>query len=97
MRKVTSIVCSICFVLVLVTVIYTTARKHHEPQRRGRPPVVSQADGARQFRPPHGKHGFFPKGLHELAGYTFLLFGTVHIIYNGKCLLSYVGIRRRQP
>ncbi len=94
MRKITSVILTVCFIVLLITVAFMSGPKHQEGMRRGGPPVASaNAEMRHSAKSPHGNRGFFPKELHELAGYTFLVFGIVHIVINGKCLLSYVGFR----
>lgn len=94
MRKITSVILTVCFIVLLITVAFMAGPKHQEGMRRGGPPVASaNAEMRHSAKPPHG--AFFPKELHELAGYTFLVFGIVHIVINGKCLLSYVRVRNQ--
>ena len=94
MREAVSVVLAVAFVTLLVTVLAMESRSGGERERRpdGPPAVTERADEAE--RGGHQEPGFFPRKLHELAGFTVLIFGVVHVLYNGRRLLSYVGIRR---
>ncbi|MEN6519946.1 MAG: hypothetical protein ABFD46_02180 [Armatimonadota bacterium] len=97
MRKVTSILLAISFIAMFVTVVSMISSHGHDGHR-GRSAVASAVD-TRDAPPapiPHGRHGFFPEELHKLAGILILFLGTIHIFYNGRALLSYVGIRPKR-
>lgn len=99
MRKVTSVVLAVCFVLILVTVIPMATRdKHHGGRKIGRFAAAQRGMGPHGGEmPPHGEHGdIFPRVIHEWAGYTFLVFGAIHVYLNRKCLFSYMGIKQRR-
>ena len=99
MRKATSILLAISFVTLFVTVIFMSGPKHPEGLHRGGPQVASVNrnidSDAGQLPPGRIEHHFFPKQLHEIAGYAVIALGIVHLFYNGKSLLSYIGINRR--
>lgn len=97
MRKVTSVVLAVCFILILVTVIPMATRdKHHGGPERERFASAHRGGGpVGGEMPPHGEHGeIFPRVIHEWAGYTFLVFGAIHVCLNRKCLFSYMRIKQ---
>ena len=104
MKKVISVILAISFIALLITVIsMSTGGEHHGPPGGQMPPQFSDnatdaptGDAvAKAMPPPEGRGDFYPRKLHEIAGYSILFLGILHILYNGKCLLSYVGIKRR--
>jgi hypothetical protein len=46
--------------------------------------------------PAHRGPEHFPEGLHMLAGAAVLVFGTIHLFYNSRALLSYMGIKPKR-
>ena len=95
MRKFVSVVIAVSFLALLVTTSVMTMGGHGEGERRGGPPIATASGGPAERGPHRGEHGFFPMGLHQLAGFSLLLFGCFHVVYNGKPLMSYVGLRKR--
>ncbi|MEN6372700.1 MAG: hypothetical protein ABFD64_11890 [Armatimonadota bacterium] len=96
MRKVTSVILAISFIAMFVTVVSMMSGHEGQERHRGRPAVASAVNAGQAAAPAptsHGRSGFFPEGLHKLAGVLILVFGLIHIFYNGRTLLSYVGIR----
>ncbi len=104
MKKVISVILAICFIALLITVIpMASGGDHHGPPGGRMPPQFSNnptgapaGDAiAMPMPPPEGHGDFFPRKLHEIAGYSILFLGILHILYNGKCLLSYLGVKKR--
>ena len=96
MRKFLSIALTINFILLLITVISVMGGHHHGMSHAGRPPFVSPGGHFDRGPHPEGGDGFLPMPVHEFAGTLFLVLGLVHLVYNRKCLFSYLGIGRRR-
>lgn len=96
MRKASSIVIAVTFVVVLVTAVFMMGEDHHEgPRMRG--PHARFASAERpQAEQRRGEEQIFAKHLHEVAGVVFLVFGIVHVVYNHRPLLAHFGVRRRR-
>lgn len=41
-----------------------------------------------------GENNFALKRLHEWAGYSLIILGVAHLLFNRKSMLTYVGQRR---
>jgi hypothetical protein len=107
MRRVTSVVLALSFILLAVTGLSMMLR--HGPGAGHGPPSMAgegrglgprgPAERGPQFRAagPPGEHRepLFPSQLHELGALVMLVAGIVHIVLNWKALLSHVGVRRR--
>jgi hypothetical protein len=99
MRRVTSLLLVAIFVLLAVTGVWM-AHGHHGP-RPGPPatttPMSSESDaaaaaaGAVRRAPP-----FFPRGLHEGAGYALIVAVPLHLVFNYTRLLNHCGLRKRK-
>jgi hypothetical protein len=83
---------AISFITLLITVIFMTVGSKRP--REGGPLTVSVNRNIHKATPQQRREPeFFPTGLHELAGGLVILFGVIHIGYNSKVLLRYIGIR----
>lgn len=97
-RKIVSIILAISFIVLIITVIpMSRGGRHREQFGKQRSVSVQQnVSGERNTAAPRSEHSsFFPVKLHKIAGYIFIVFGLVHVFYNGRSLLSYIGIKRR--
>lgn len=68
------------------------------PGEMGTPPGAPPGEGRREEGRPGGEgrpRGLFPKPLHELSSLVLVLASVFHLALNGKCLLSYCGLRRK--
>ncbi len=95
MRKVISLVLLLAFILVCFTGIFMETHKsygRHPSSINANDPGQRSVNGAVMDRRPAS---FFPKELHELAGYTMLLVGSIHLVLNFRVLKGYFGLRRR--
>lgn len=97
MRKITSIVLALAFILLAVTGIQMSSSGGRGPEGDGKIPVVqSQAIGnnilvssAKESR----QKSFYPKQAHEWGGYLFIIAGLVHLGLNLKPMMSYLKIK----
>jgi hypothetical protein len=97
MRRFTSLVLLVLFVLLAVTGVWM-ARDHHGP-RLGPPAVTATASpesGAGAAGPGYRGPPFFPKRLHEAAGFALILAALLHLIFNYRTLLSHCGLRQQK-
>ncbi|MCE5241415.1 DUF4405 domain-containing protein [bacterium] len=106
MRRVTSILLTLSFVLVSVTGLVMALRPRHAPppgfgagSQMSAPPEAGEAAEPGEFQRPEGpgerRQPLFPKKLHELAGFVAILAGLIHIVLNWRPLLCHFGLRRR--
>jgi hypothetical protein len=97
MRRITSLLLVAIFVSLAVTGLWM-AFAHHEPRPSPQSVTaqvspeshVADANAARRSPP------FFPKGLHEWAGYATLIAVPLHLVFNGSTLLNHCSFRRRK-
>ncbi|MBP1765366.1 MAG: hypothetical protein H6Q65_2424 [Firmicutes bacterium] len=88
MRKVTSIILAVAFIIVSVSgiqMIVTPKSQNFQQQ------IAVGYDGNKA----KAETPFYPKKAHEWAGYLFIGAGLVHLVLNGRPMLSYVGIRKK--
>ncbi len=89
MRKITSIVLAVAFVIVSVSgiqMIVTPKPQNFQQQ------IAASYDGNKA----KAEIPFYPKKAHEWAGYLFIGAGLVHVVLNGRPMLSYLGIRKKR-
>ena len=99
MRRTTSIVLALTFILVSVTGLSMALAPRHGPP--GGPPPGMDEVGDEGFRGPHGLGGpggraepLFPKQLHEWGAYLMVVAGLLHLGLNYRPLLRHLGQRR---
>jgi len=107
MRRVTSILLAVSFILLAVSGLSMMVRHgpgagHGPPSMAGEGRGLGPPDGRERgprFRAagPPGEHRepLFPVQLHELGALVMLVAGIVHITLNWKALLCHIGLRRR--
>ncbi len=90
MRKIISIALLITYLILSITGIQLTF-----PHDKGTKPsaVISEERGSTTRIVEKTKPPFYPKGMHEWAGYIFILSGLVHIYLNRKPIKSYLHKR----
>jgi len=97
MRKFTSIILALAFILVSITGIQMTGGGGHGPQGGGKSPAV-QSQTVETSIPvtsseePRQK-SFYPKQAHEWGGYLFIIAGLIHFGFNFKPMMSYLKIK----
>ncbi|MDF2633343.1 MAG: hypothetical protein K0R78_217 [Pelosinus sp.] len=89
MRKITSIILALAFVIVSVTGVQmamggTGKRPDMKSATIQSNTVASNNVNASRHMP------FYPKKAHEWMGYIFIIAGVAHIAYNFTPLVSYV-------
>lgn len=95
MRRITSIILAIAFVIVSASGLQMAlASKPHNVQ----PQSVQRQTGAS----PDGNKSmvkrempFYPKKAHEWFGYLFVGAGVVHIVLNKRPMFSYLKLKRK--
>jgi len=97
MRKFTSIILALAFILVSITGVQMTDGGGHGLGDNGKYPAVqSQPVGnniaANSSAEPRQK-SFYPKAAHEWGGYIFIIAGLVHLGLNLKPMKSYLRIK----
>lgn len=87
MRKATSILLLLTYLILAVTGIQLAL-----PHDKGARPSVAITESGVNTHKAIEKAGppFYPKGLHEWAGYLFILAGVVHIYLNRTAIQSYI-------
>jgi len=87
----------VIFALLAITGLWM-ALGHHGP-RPGPPaataPVLPESDAA-NANPVRRAPPFFPRLLHEGAGYALIIAIPLHLVFNFRTLLSHSGLRRRK-
>ena len=103
MRRATSVVLTLSFVLVSLTGLQMGLGSHHGPPPGVSPRLAADADGVGgeegQMRTPGGPPGhppIYPKLLHEWLGYLLALSGVMHVVLNWRPLLCHFGLRPRK-
>ena len=89
MRKITSIILTIAFIIVSVSgVQMAVVPKPQNIQQQ----MQGNHDGGKSMA--KGSMPFYPKKAHEWVGYLFIGAGLVHIVLNRKPMLSYLRFRK---
>jgi len=95
MRRITSIIVGLTFIALAITGLQMGL---FHGEGHGRPPFVQSADGHADIAigdPRMGhQESIYPKGLHEWAGYLFVIGGVGHLVLNHKPMLRYLGLRK---
>lgn len=91
MRRITSIILAIAFVVVSITGIHMVVVP--KPQNIHRQVLSSNPTGDKSTT--RGEIPFYPKKAHEWAGYLFIGAGVVHIVLNKRPMLSYLKIGKK--
>lgn len=89
MRRITSILLAISFVIVSVSGLQMTF-SHKEKAPQVQTMVISDASAVDKTK------SFYPKEAHEWFGYLFIGAGLVHCGLNIKPMESYLGLRRKK-
>lgn len=97
MRKFTSIILALAFILVSITGLQMTGGGGHGPGDNEKYQTVqSQEVGStiagNNSAEPRQK-SFYPKVAHEWGGYVFIIAGLVHLGLNWKPMKSYLMIK----
>jgi len=100
MRRATSIVLALAFILVSVTGLFMALGPRHGPG--GPPPGAGfggpfgdDEGGGFEKGGPRGPHEpLFPKQLHEWGAYLLVIASLIHIGLNWRPLLCHLGLRR---
>lgn len=93
MRKITSIILAITFVIVSVTGIQMAMGSTNK-----RPAIKSQitesnAIASSDVNVSRKAPSFYPKKAHEWVGYIFIIAGITHIVFNFRPMVSYIKKR----
>jgi cytochrome b561 len=94
MRRVTSLLLLVIFVLLAVTGLVMVF-SHGGGSRPPADFASAVQTGERLLAQPRG-NSFFPKELHEWMGYAMIGVVVLHVVLNGRLLLQYCGIRERK-
>lgn len=84
-RKIASITLAVAFILLSVTGLQLSLG----PKPAKNPVQIEQ----QQQVPVKQEKSFYPKELHEWAGYAFIAAGTVHLVLNARPLMNYLKIK----
>jgi hypothetical protein len=95
MRRVISLVLLVSFLSVSITGLFMEGHGGKDRPRPARSEIGTVANGVDANHASRPGPSFFPKGLHELAGYTMLVVGTIHLGLNFRPIKNYLGFRRR--
>jgi hypothetical protein len=90
MRRITSIILMIAFIILSVSGVQMTVV--HKPQNIQQQ-MLGNHDGDKSMA--RGEMPFYPKKAHEWVGFLFIGAGLVHIGFNRKLMLSYLGIGKK--
>jgi len=91
MRKVTSIILALAFIIVSVSgVQMAVGSKPQGVQQQ----IVASPDGNKAMAVKQEKP-FYPKKAHEWFGYLFIGAGVVHVVLNKRPMLSYLKIGKK--
>lgn len=98
MRRITSIIVGFAFLALAITGLQMGL--FHGGEGHGRPPFMEDGDvgvnmAARGPRMGH-EASIYPKGLHEWAGYLFVIGGVGHLMLNYRPMLRYLGLKQSQ-
>jgi len=86
MRKYTSLILALAFIIVSVTGLQM------DMGGGGKPPQVKTIESnvsASEVNVPR-QSSFYPKKAHEVAGYIFIIAGVAHLFLNKNPMLSYI-------
>lgn len=83
-RKIASITLAVAFILLSITGLQLSL---------GPKPAKNPIQIEQQQAPVKQEKSFYPKELHEWAGYAFIAAGTVHLALNAKPLMNYLKIK----
>ena len=96
MRKITSIILALAFIIVALTGVQMDFS--HSGGDRSKPPAVQSMDNGNNIAVKASnvprQVSFYPKVAHEWAGYLFIIAGLMHLLLNIKPMQSYLRIRR---
>ena len=84
MRRLTSIILAIAFVVLSVSGVQMTLPK---PQSVQQQTVGNPEDNKVMVK---REKSFYPKAAHEWAGYLFIGAGLVHVVLNRKPMVAYL-------
>ncbi|VBB09512.1 Hypothetical protein LUCI_4807 [Lucifera butyrica] len=93
MRKITSIILAIAFIIVSVSGVQMVVAHKAKPQIVQQQMIDNNGDKytmARKEKP------FYPEKAHGWAGFLFIGAGLVHLGINRKLMLSYFKFRRNR-
>jgi hypothetical protein len=96
MRKITSLILALAFIMVAVTGIqldlsHGGGKESKPAHTQSNAATISHAvSAAHDFHQP----SFYPKVIHEWFGYLFIVAGCVHLILNLKAMQSYLRIKK---
>lgn len=90
MRKITSIIVAITFVIVSISGIQMvfTSKPQSVPQQ-----ISGNLDGDKSTT--MREKPFYPKKAHEWAGFIFIGAGLMHIGFNRRPMLSYLKVKKK--
>ncbi|MBP2654857.1 MAG: hypothetical protein H6Q73_2426 [Firmicutes bacterium] len=91
MRRITSIVLLVTFLLVSITGLQMAL--YHGG---GKPPAIEKSavnNSVDTSVPARPAQSVYPKGVHELAGYIFIIAGLIHLGLNIKPMKAYFKIK----
>jgi hypothetical protein len=96
MRKITSIILALAFILVAVTGVQMALP--HGGDVKDKPAIIQSSENEKNSavsvsRAPR-QASFYPKAAHEWAGYVFIVAGCMHLVFNIKPMQSYLGMRK---
>lgn len=90
MRKTTSLILVLAFILVSITGVQMTGGSGHAPVSTVQAQSAdTAADAPKQLRP----KSFYPKVAHEWGGYLFIIAGLTHLGLNLRPMRSYLRIK----
>ena len=98
MRKITSIVLALAFILLAITGVQMSGGGGGRPPQGDVKSSVVQSQGVAKditasSSQQSSQKSFYPKQAHEWGGYIFIIAGLVHLGLNIKPLMSYVKIK----
>lgn len=90
MRKVTSIILAIAFVIVSVSGVQLAlgSKPQSVQQQMVSSPEGNKTAAVKQEKP------FYPKKAHEWFGYLFIGAGVIHLVLNKRPMLAYLKIEK---
>jgi hypothetical protein len=97
MRRITSIILLVTFLAVSVTGLQMTLFKGEGGEQK--PPIIEKSivdNSTDASVPTHPARSFYPKGVHELTGYIFILAGLLHLGLNIKPMKTYFGMKPKK-
>lgn len=96
LRGFISVLLLVFFVAVSVTGILIHSPVHNEPSaEHGLPPAMSKIpDNHPGTLDMPAEEDFLVKRLHEWSGYSFILVGLAHLLFNYKPLMRHLSIKK---